>query len=161
MNLPKIIGISATTALGMSLLAGSVAGQQKSLKEQLLGTWTLVSHESVSMYGANPKGVAFFDPSGQFIITVMRSDRANYAFNHPAQGTAEENKATAQGTMTYFGTYSVSEADRTIAIHIEASSFPNWNGADQKRIVAITGDQLTLIARALGGSADVVWKRAM
>jgi Lipocalin-like domain len=61
---------------------------------------------------------------------------------------------------TYFGTYSVSEADRTIAIHIEASSFPNWNGADQNRIFAITGDQFTLTARALGGSADVVWKRA-
>jgi len=161
--------MSATAALGMSLLAGSAAGQQKSLKEQLLGTWTLVSHESVradgskySMYGANPKGVAFFDAGGQFIITVMRSDRAKYAINNPTQGTAEENNATAQGTITYFGTYSVSEADRTIAIHIEASSFPNWNGADQKRIFAITGDQLTLTARALqtGGHADVDWKRA-
>jgi hypothetical protein len=160
MDWRKIIGISATTALGMSLFAGSAAGQQRSLTEQLLGTWTLVSHESVSMYGSNPKGVAFFDADGRFIITVMRSDRAQYATNHPAQGTAEENKATAQGTMTYFGTYSVSEADRIIAIHIEASSFPNWNGADQKRIFAITGDQLTLTARALGGSADVVWKRA-
>jgi hypothetical protein len=160
MNRYKIVGISAVTALGISLLAGSAAGQQKPLKEQLLGTWTLVSHESVSMYGANPKGVAFFDPDGHFIITVMRSDRAKYAIDHPAQGTTEENKATAQGTMTYFGTYSVSEADRTIAIHIEASSFPNWSGADQKRIFAITEDRLTLTARALGGSADVVWQRA-
>jgi Lipocalin-like domain len=160
MNWRKIIGISAATSLGMSLLAGSAFGQQRSLKEQLLGTWILVSHESVSMYGSNPIGVAFFDADGRFIITVMRSDRAKYAINHPAQGTAEENKATAEGTMTYFGTYSVSEADRIIAIHIEASSFPNWNGADQKRIFAITGDQLTLTARALGGSADVVWKRA-
>ncbi len=63
--------------------------------------------------------------------------------------------------MTYFGTYLLSEEDRTIAIHIEASSFPNWNGADQKRTFAITGDQLTLTARALqtGGHADVIWKR--
>jgi hypothetical protein len=160
MNWRRIVGISAATALGMSLFAGSAPGQQRSLTEQLVGTWTLVSHESVAMYGSNPKGVAFFGTDGRFIITVMRSDRAQYAINHPAQGTAEENKATAQGTMTYFGTYSVSEADRTIAIHIEASSFPNWNGTDQKRIFAITGDQLTLTARALGGSADVVWKRA-
>ena len=152
--------MSAVAALGMSLLAGSAAGQQKSLKEQLLGTWTLVSHESVSMYGANPKGIAFFDAGGQFIITVMRSDRAKYAINHPARGTDEENKVTAQGTMTYFGTYSLSEADRTISIHIEAASFPNWSGADQTRTFAITGDELTLTARALGGSADVVWRRA-
>ena len=130
--------------------------------DQLVGTWTIVSHEAVSMYGANPKGIAFFDVGGHFIITVMRADRAKYAIDFPTQGTAEENKATAQGTMTYFGTYSVSEADRSIALHIEASSFPNWNGTDQKRVFTITGDQLTLTARALqtGGHADVVWNRA-
>jgi hypothetical protein len=128
--------------------------------DQLLGTWTLVSHEAVSMYGANPKGVAVFDAGGRFIITAMRSDRTKYGSNHPAKGTDEENKATAPGTMTYFGTYTVNEADRTIDIHIEASSFPNWSGTDQKRGFAITGDRLTLTARALGGSADVVWQRA-
>jgi Lipocalin-like domain len=62
--------------------------------------------------------------------------------------------------MTYFGTYSVSEADRSIAIHIDASSFPNWNGADQKRIVAIAEDELKLIAPVAFGTAEVVWKRA-
>ena len=168
MHWRRNIGMSATAALGISLFVGSAAGQQRSLKEQLLGTWALVSHVSTradgskfSMYGANPKGIAFFDAGRQFIITVMRSDRVNYVIDLPTQGTAEENKATAQGTITYFGTYSVSEADRSIAIHIEASSFPNWNGADQKRIFSLTGDQLTLTARALqtGGSADVVWKR--
>ena len=128
--------------------------------DDLIGTWTLVSHEAVSMYGTNPKGVAFFDAGGRFIITAMRSARAKYGSNHPAQGTDEENKATAQGTMTYFGTYALNEADRTIDIHIEASSFPNWSGTDQQRDFSIVGDRLTLTARALGGSADVVWQRA-
>jgi len=95
------------------------------------------------------------------LLGQMWSDRAKYSSNALWQATAEENKATAQGIMTYFGTYSVSEADRTIAIHIEASSFPNWNEADQTRIFAIAGDQLTLTTRALGGSgANVVWTRA-
>jgi lipocalin-like protein len=128
--------------------------------DQLVGTWTLVSHEAVSMYGTNPKGVAFFDAGGRFIISVIRSDCTNYGIGHPAKGSDEENRATAQGTMTYFGTYTVNEADRTIAIHIEASSFPNWSGADQERTFAIMGDQLTLTARALGGRADIVWQRA-
>jgi len=164
-----VVGLSAMIALAMPSFAGNAFGQQESLTKQLLGSWTLVSHESVRpdgsrfpVYGLNPKGVAFFDPNGHFIITVMRSNRAKYAIDFPTQGAPEENKETAQGTITYFGTYSLSEADRTIAIHIEASSFPNWNGADQKRTVAITGDQLTLTARALqtGGHADVIWKRA-
>jgi hypothetical protein len=165
----RIIGIYATAALAMSLLAGSTAGQQKSIREELLGAWSLVSIEFVrpdgsrlSTFGADPKGIAFFDAGGHYIISVMRSDRAKYAINNFAEGTAEENKATAQGAITYFGTYSVSEADRTIAIHIEGSSFPNWNGVDQKRIFAIMGDELKLTSPAAtgAGTAEVVWKRA-
>ena len=172
MNWIRKLGILGITMLVVALLPESAVTQQKSLKEQLLGTWILVSYEATRpdgskalMFGANPKGIALFDAGGQYVISVMRSDRAKYANNDVAQffaqgGTAEENKAAAQGTMTYFGTYSVSEADGTIAIHIEASSFPNWNGADQKRIFAITGDQLTLTVRGpTGGRADVVWRR--
>jgi hypothetical protein len=146
-------------------------GRRKSLKEQLVGTWMLVSWEQTKadgstfqQFGANPKGLACFDAGGLYVITVMRSDRAKYAMDNFAQialATAEENKATAQGTITYFGTYSVSEAGRSIAIHIEASSFPNWNGADQTRLVAITGDELTLTVRPPSGEiVDIVWKRA-
>ena len=138
-----------------------------SLAEQIPGTWNLVSHETVrsdgskiSRYGANPKGIAFFDREGRFIITAMRSNRAKYAKGDPSQGTDEENTATAQGVMTYFGTYTVSEADRIIAIHVEASSFPNWDKTDQTRPFSITGDLLTLTARTVSGVATVVWKRA-
>ena len=135
---------------------------------KLVGTWTLVSWEQkkgdgtkVRRFGENPVGVAFFDAGGRYIISVMRSDRAKYASNAPWQGTAEENNATAEGTMTYFGTYSVSESDSSIAIHIEGCSFPNWNGADQKRGVAIVGDQLTLTVRPPTGEiVEVIWKRA-
>jgi len=167
MNRRSFACMASFAALGMSPLVSNA--QQTSLTEQLLGTWTLVSHESVRadgsrtpVYGVDPKGIAIFDAGGHFIITVMSADRAKYAVNFPTQGTAEENKATAQGTMTYFGRYSVDEANRAISLHIEASSFPNWNGADQKRSFAIAGDQLTLTARALqtGGYADVIWKRA-
>jgi hypothetical protein len=77
------------------------------------------------------------------------------------QGTPEENKETAGGTITYFGTYSINEADSSIAIHVDGSSFPNWNGTDQKRFVVIAGDQPTLTVRPPAGDAvDVIWKRA-
>ena len=90
----------------------------------------------------------------------MQSGRVSYASNALWQGTADENKATADGTITYFGTYSVSEPDGSIDIFIEGSSFPNWNGTKQKRIVAVTEDQLTLTVQpASGETVDVVWKR--
>lgn len=115
MNPRGVFSACTTAALALSLLSVNAFGQQQSLKEQLVGTWTLVSWEQTSVdgstfqqFGANPKGIAFFDAGGHCIITVMRSDRAKYAidnFGQIAQATAEENKATAQGTITYFGTY--------------------------------------------------------
>jgi hypothetical protein len=108
-----------------------------------------------------PAGIAFFDAGGRYIITVMRSDRAKYASNTLRQGTVEENKETADATITYFGTYSLNATDRSMAAHVDASSFPNWNGATLKRIVAITGDQLILtVPLPNAESVDVVWKRA-
>ena len=135
--------------------------------EQLVGTWTLLSWDQkksdgtkIQHYGACPTGIAFFDAGGRYIIAVMRSDRAKYATNALWQGTAEENKETVDGTITYFGTYSASEADNSITIHVEGSSFPNWNGTDQKRLVTITGDRLTLTVRPPSGDiVDVIWKR--
>jgi Lipocalin-like domain len=135
---------------------------------KLVGTWTLVSWEQrkgdgtkVRRFGENPVGVAFFDAGGRYIISVMRSDRAKYANAAPWQGTAEENKATADGTMTYFGTYSMSEAESSVAIHVEGCSYPNWNGTDQKRGVAIEEDQLTLTVHPPTGEIiEVIWKRA-
>jgi hypothetical protein len=144
-------------------------GEKLSLKERLVGTWTLLSWEQkkgdgtkVERYGTSPKGIAIFDAGGRFIITVMRSDRAKYASNALWQGTPEENKETADGTITYFGTYSVSEADSSIAIHVEGSSYPNWNGTDQKRFVSIAGELLTLTVRPPAGDTvtDVIWARA-
>jgi lipocalin-like protein len=168
------IGRLAIFAIAMAasgVMTQNALGQQRPLKEQLVGTWTLVSWEQTNtdgsksqQFGASPKGIAFFDTAGHYIISVMRSERANYAidnFGQLAQITAEEGRATAQGTITYFGTYSVSEADRIISIHVEGSSFPNWNGTNLERLVEITQDQLKLTVRPpRGGSVDVLWKRA-
>jgi hypothetical protein len=164
----SVISTCIATILVLSLHANSAFGQQPSVKGSLVGTWTVVSWEQkrndgtqLQQFGAKPTGIAVFDSGGRYIITVMRSDRAKYASNALWQGTAEENEATANGTQTYFGTYSVSEADHSIAIHVEGSSFPNWNGTDQKRFVTITGEQLTLTIRPPSGeNVEVIWKRA-
>ncbi|MGY4480293.1 hypothetical protein ACVILL_007707 [Bradyrhizobium sp. USDA 3364] len=164
----RVLGTCMVAAVGLSLHANSTSGQQLSMKEGLEGTWIVVSWEqkkndgtTLRQFGENPAGMAIFDAGGRYIITVMRSDRAKYKTNALWQGTAEENEATANGTQTYFGTYAVNESDRSIAIHVEGSSFPNWNGSDQKRFVTVAGDQLTLTIRPPSGeNVDVTWKRA-
>jgi hypothetical protein len=160
--------IVVIAVLGMVVPSGS-GFSQETLKDQLLGAWQLVAFNSVhadgsklTVFGDSPHGIAFFDRTGHYIITVMRSDRAKYAANDRTHGTADENKATADGTITYFGTYTVSELDRTLNIHVVGSSFPNWDGTDQKRAFAISADELRLTnpVASTGGTTEVVWKRA-
>jgi len=124
-----------------------------------VGTWTLVSAD---IFGANPKGILMLDANGHISATLMKSDLPRYAANNRGQGTAEENKATVQGLVTYFGTYSLQGSD--LLVHIEGGSFPNWTGTDQKRAnVSVTGDELrwTQPAPSIGGPPNLtVWKRA-
>ena len=177
MNRPRLLATTTMTCAVLAVLPSHTLGQQQSLKERLIGTWTLVSIDAVRqdggrspLFGTDPKGIAFFDHHDHYLISVMRSDRPAFAVNDRMQGTAEENKATSQGTITYFGIYSVDETDRAMVIHIDASSFPNWNGTDQKRLVTITEDVLAIGDRRLkltvppaptGGAAiEVLWRRA-
>ena len=100
-----------------------------------------------------------FDGNGHFVLDEENPDIPKFKSGNRAQGTPEENKAVVQGSLSYHGTYSVT--DKAINFRIEGSSFPNWNGTTQKRLVAVTQDQLTLTVRLPGGEAvDVVWKRA-
>lgn len=169
MKVRHLLGSVAVLVLGLTSWSSGAIAQELLLSEGLIGAWSLVSIDYVradgsrrQTFGDNPTGIAFFDRTGHFIITVMRSNRPAFAVNDRMKGTAEENQATAQGTITYFGTYKVREPDRVIDIHIVGSSFPNWNGASQKRVVVLAGDDLKLtnpVGSTGGGSAEVVWKR--
>jgi Lipocalin-like domain len=150
MNRRNILSLSAITAMGLALLSSSAFAQQKTLKEQLVGTWTAVSWEQdvpngpkFQRYGANPKGVTVFDANGRFFSITARPDLPKIASNNPSTPTPEEAKAIVSGSIGYFGTYTVDEAAKVITLRYEASSFPNQVGADQKRVItSLTGDEL-------------------
>jgi hypothetical protein len=167
MNRRSMISLSAVTALGLALVASSATGAPKAkvTKRQLIGNWTLVSNTTSSpgarTFGAND-GVAIFQANGRFSLQLVRSDLPKFASNNRDMGTPDENKAVVQGSITYFGTYSVNEADGTLTLHIERCSFPNWNGTDQKRlIVSLSAGELkyTNPAASVGGTAELLWKR--
>ena len=107
----KIISISAMTALGLILLPGNTVAQQKSLKEQLAGTWTLASWEQVLKdgtkrqdFGTNPKGVASFEANGHFFVMFARPDLPKVASNDRTKVTPQEAQAITVGSIAYFGT---------------------------------------------------------
>ena len=170
MNRRNILSLSAITALGFALLPGSAVGQQKSLKDQLVGTWTTVSWEQTNKdgskfqrFGANPKGVNVFDANGRFYVMFARADLPKFAANNPMKTTSEENKAVMEGSIAYFGTYTVDEAGKSISLRVEASTFPNQVGNEQKRnITSISANDLQVSNpnASAGGQISYVMKRA-
>lgn len=163
-----IFSITAMAVLALAVLPGDAVSQDKSLREQLVGTWKIVSVENtrpdgsvIHLFGANPRGIAVFDAHGHTVVVLMRSDRSKFAANNRDLGTPEENKATVQGTHAYFGTYSVDEANRTLIFHVEGNTFPNQEGIDTKRFISVTGDEFrwTTPAPSVGGKSEAVWRR--
>ena len=138
------------------------------IANELVGTWTLVSitlerdGKKIDFYGSNPQGQLMFDSNRRFSVIVTRSDLPKFASNNREAGTSEENKAIVQGSIAYFGTYSVSETDKTITTHAVSSTFPNWNGIDRKSSINISGDELDITSRPSTGTgvAHTVWNRA-
>jgi hypothetical protein len=113
-------------------------------------------------FGPNPAGLTIFDSDGRYVSFVVRADVPKFASSSRTAGTPEENKAAVQGGIATFGTYTVNEADHTLTLNIERSSFPNWNGTEQKRPLTLAGDGLTYtipVASGGGGRGEVVLKR--
>ncbi len=155
--------------LGVVLPSGDALAQKKTLKDQVVGTWTYVSVDvvrpdgsRVPLYGPNPQGAASFDNNGHYLLLTERAGLPKFASNDRAKGSPEENKAVVAGSIAHFGRYTINEAEKTITFHIETSTFPNWNGTEQKRPFTVSRDELKwkTPASSGGGTAEVVLKRA-
>ena len=170
MNRRSILGISAMTTLTLVVLPSSSIAQQKSLKEQIIGTWVIVSSDSTApdgskmqVFGPNPKGILVFDVSGQTVQIIVNPGVPKFKVNNRLKGTPEENTAAVHGTTATFGTFTVDESSKTITVRNVGGMFPGQAGTDTKRIVtSVTADELkfTNPATAAGMRADNVWRRA-
>lgn len=103
----NFIRIAALLALA---LAGSQASaQQKSLREQIVGTWNFVVAEVVAPdgkksfpFGETPKGILIFTAGGQFAQIHVASDLPKIASNNRLTGTPEEYATIMRRSLSIF-----------------------------------------------------------
>ena len=159
------------TLLGLAFFSSTAIAQQKSLKEQLVGTWTLVSTDQVrpdgsklKQFGANPKGINVFDANGRFFLMIASADNSKIASKDPSRKTnSEEVGGLIVESIAYYGTYTVNEDVTVISLHLDASTFPNQVGTDQKRtITSLTANELKYSTSAAVSGVQIhqAWKRA-
>jgi hypothetical protein len=169
MNRRNIFAFSVVTALELALLPSGIHAQQGSLKQQLVGTWTLVSYDATAadgtrrqLSGSNAKGILIFDANGRYATVFERVGRAK--FKSASQPTTEElAAATADFFAANFGTWSVSEPDKVLTQRFEGALRPNNEGADARTSVSLAGDELkltTINPLPTGAKIEQAYRRA-
>jgi hypothetical protein len=140
----------------VALPSGDAAAQQKSLKDQLVGTWTLVSYEDINpngtkkqYLGANPRGILMLDAGGRYAWMQGSSDRPKLKGSR-AEATAEEFHAAVGAFFATFGTWSVNEADKILTRRVEGVLIPNTEGQE------LFADQTCLPSRAIGSCREII-----
>ena len=158
----KMLAVAAATLA----LTGSARAQAQ---DDLRGTWVLVSSvtekdgKKTEQFGSGAIGMMTLDATGHFMLTIIGPDLPRFASNNRAGGTPEENKAVMSKSIAMLGTYAHNGADKTLTFKVESSTFPNWNGTQQKRmIVTLSKDELIYITptASSGGVGSVTRRRA-
>jgi hypothetical protein len=121
------------------------------LKEELVGTWRLVSlitqrsdGSQRNGMGANPSGLIMYDVLGNFSAQIMRGNIPPFANDDMGSGTPEEIRSAFLGYVAYWGRYEIDEDLRQVRHFPEGSLFPNWLGPTQTRHVELSGTRLVL-----------------
>jgi hypothetical protein len=136
------------------------------IDERLLGTWELVSYESVEPDGRHrrPFGEAVgritYDAAGNMTGQVMRPGRPKL---NAGDSALDGVRAAYTGYIAYFGSYDVNGARDTVVHHVAGALNPAMVGGDQIRRMRFDGDRLVLeaeVERPQGIARHVLtWRR--
>ena len=154
--------VKMSTVIGaVAWVAGTAFAQTT---KDIAGFYTIVAvtivqgDKKIEPFGPNPRGVMALDANGRYVVSLMRPGLPKFASNNRNTGTADENKVIVTGSFTHFGSYSVEPG--YIVFRLENSTFPNWDGEEQRRALTVTGDELAYsLTSTIGGTSTVVWRR--
>lgn len=122
------------------------------LKNELIGTWLLLSYIEVPVngldsnfpMGKSPKGTLIYGPDGHMAVQISSSDRCNFSSNDRYLANDEELLSCVKGFIAFAGSYQIDNANATVRYAIHTSSYPNWEGQMQERKIDFEGDILYL-----------------
>jgi hypothetical protein len=163
--------IRILAALALALTTGQASAQQKSLRDQIVGTWNFVVAEVVAPdgkksfpFGETPKGILIFTADGHFAQVHVASDVPKIASGNRLTGTPEEYAAIMRRSLSVFGDYSVNEEKKTVTFKIVSATYPNWQGEAQERSIdKLTADEFVNTNHNVAGgrgSASNYYERA-
>jgi Lipocalin-like domain len=164
----RIITLTVSVMFLGLVMNDDASAQQKTLREQLIGSWKLVSSDNYApdgtrkpTFGPNGIGSLILNADGRYTQIQVDPDRPRFKSNNRLTGTPEENTVAVQGTTASFGTWSVDEATQALTYHVEGALYPNAQGGTERRVVILNGDEMKYVNKGgPGGSyGEVIYRR--
>jgi hypothetical protein len=151
----------AAALAGFWLLQGEAALAQ-TLKQQLVGTWKVVSatmqvgdETKATPLGKDIVGFIMYSPDGYMCFTAMSGGRQKFGSADRVGGTVEQRAAAFDTYRSTCGRYEVvDEQNRVITHAFDVSLIPDVTGQSEKRFVQeISADILKLktVPHVVGG----------
>jgi hypothetical protein len=127
--------------LALSLLPVLARADDAALRQNLVGTWKLVSvvyedkatKERTPVYGEHPRGIQIATPQGRWLALMTGENR-------PIPKTDEDRAQALKTMIAYTGRYRVE--DGKVITKVEAAWNEAWVGGEQVREIKIAGDKL-------------------
>ena len=150
---------------------GSAAPSGTDPKLQFVGNWELVRRERLTPEGerlpspAPPApgadgevGYLMYDAAGYMGVIIMPPGRVPYA---TGELTGEEAVRALDIYTSYFGTYTVNEAEGHLTHHLQGNVRPSDSNNNNQRFYEFSGDRLILIPPAdeSGITRRIIWQR--
>jgi hypothetical protein len=121
------------------------------IREQLIGTWRLISYETVGIDGSSVHpmgrdaiGFIMYLADGFMSANLMIPGRPPFTGGGASTATPAELAAASTGYFGYAGQYEVDETEHAVRHHIESALVPNLVGSTQFRRIAFDGARLIL-----------------
>jgi hypothetical protein len=159
----------AAVVLTAIAVPNAALAQSKTIKEQIVGTWTLTSFEQTypdgrkdQAFSSSPKGVQTFDSNGHFTLIFLRPDLPKIASGNRGKLTPRESQAIAVGSAAYYGTYTVDEQEKSLDLKLDGTMNTNQLGVPQKRIITMLNAEELRYRNPVstsGGTIEVALRR--
>ncbi|MBQ0028262.1 MAG: lipocalin-like domain-containing protein [Lachnospiraceae bacterium] len=133
-------------------------------KEDLIGTWKLVSYTLITEEGSviyplgkDCKAYLIYTEDGHVSAQMSAVGRKPYASGDLHEGTLAEMAEAAHTYMAYCGTYTLMLEDSKVMHNIEISMNPCWENQSQERILDYDGKFLSISADI--NNARLIWEK--
>jgi hypothetical protein len=121
-----------------------------SIKNEIIGSWKLLSYIEVPVNGTDssfpvgksPKGILIFNPDGYMSVQISSDEYTIFASDDRLVASDEEIRKRLLSYIAFTGRYTVDNETACVIYHIETSLFPNWIGIVQKRKLDFENDIL-------------------